>query len=146
MQGPFSKVLQLVRGRTSSPTLMTQDQLSCQPQVVRGKEGSASFSCPCPHEAEQGEGKTSSHTLVPSGWLTSISATWLALLCCPGGAQGPISQVLQPVRGRTNSPAPMTPGPVLPPTRFYLFLILLFISISLIYSLMLTISFCLFLI
>lgn len=131
MQGLFSKVLQLGSGRTSSSTLMVQDQFSCQPQVVRGKVGSASFSCPCPHEAEKGKGKASSHTLVPSEWFTSTPAMWLALLCCPGGVQGPISQVLQPVRGRTKSPAPLTPGPVLPPTRFYLFLIFYFIDLFL---------------
>lgn len=70
-----SHELQLVRGRASSATLMTQGKLSCLSQVAKDKEGGASFSYPCHDMADEGVGSE-----VSSAALMTLGLAYLDML------------------------------------------------------------------
>ena len=111
MQSPFSQVLQLVRGRASSPKLIT---LWTAFPSARGGEGlgvGTSPLCPCHSMADKGQGQLShTHTLGASSPTPLPPGP--APLCCLGKAQGQLSQVLPQVRDRARASHPVRGGAV----------------------------------
>lgn len=93
MQGLHSQVLQQVRDRVSSPTLQILGP-AFQPDIGGNKS------------------RAYSSLLTLSGLACGPHAPHSVpdLLCCAGQVQGPLSQVLQQVRGKTSSPTLMNSG------------------------------------
>jgi hypothetical protein len=56
-----------------------------------------------------------SHCYALGAGSSSPTLWWLALLCCPGKVQDPLSWILQQVRGRDSSPAQLTLEPAFLP-------------------------------
>lgn len=105
-----------MRVRASSPTLSSHDfqASSPLPQVVR-VEGRGGHHSHTPSTSRQMNGGSSSPTPtgpapLHQGEACMLSTSRPSLLCCPVKVQGLLSQVLQSLRGRASSPAPMTSG------------------------------------
>lgn len=107
MQHTLSHVLQQVRGRASSPSLVTTE-LALLPDNEWGEN---TFSSPTPPQNRHGWSMVSSPALSPLGCITySPTRGSSALLCCPDKVRDLFSQVLLPVRGSTNFSTLMKPA------------------------------------